>query len=120
MELEIKGKTYPLKVTFGALNKLNEIAKKAGNTNESIGLVQKYVELKETGDPEALRDLLLCLNSNLTPQLQKNTLEEYLADLEDPEALSKAVLDFLMTAGLSRMRLRAVLPSINAQLHPKK
>ncbi len=120
MELEIKGKTYPLKVTFGALNKLNELTKKSGNTNESIGLVQKYVELKEAGDPEALRDLILCLNSTLTPQLQKSVLEEYLSELDEPEILSKAVLDYLMTAGLSRMRLQAVLPSINAQLHPKK
>ena len=119
MELEIKGKSYPLKVTFGALNKLNELTKKAGNQNDGIGLVQKYVELKEAGDPEALRDLILCLNFSLTPQLQKSVLEEYLAELEDPEALSKEVLDFLMTTGLSRMRLQAVLPSVNAQIHKK-
>lgn len=120
MELEIKGKIYPLKVTFGALNKLNELTKKAGNPNDGIGLVQKYVELKEAGDPEALRDLILCLNFNLTPQLQKSVLEEHLSELEEPEILSKAVLDFLMTAGLSRMRLQAILPSVNAQIHNKK
>lgn len=115
MEIEIKGKSYPLKVTFGALNKMKDLTKNK-EQGVNIGLVQKYVELKETGDPEALRDLILCLNSGLSPQLPKAVLEEYLSELDEPETLSGEVLDFLMTSGLSRMRLKKVLPAVENQM----
>lgn len=109
MELEINGKTYPFKVTFKALNKLNELTKDNG---DNVGLAVRYVQLTETGDPTALRDLLVSLNSGLTPSLKVSELEDYLADCEDIEKLAESVADFLMSQGLSRMRLKKVLKKL--------
>ena len=110
MELEIKGKTYPLKASFRFLETIEKKSRiKKNDIDIDLGLVFCVTQMQD-GDMRCLRDILLALNAGQNPILKESALEAWLEDeCEDIDALVEEVLDFLSKANVCKKKLKAVL-----------
>lgn len=108
MQIIYDGNSYPLKASFGALKKMDELTE---TKDAGTGLATKFIEMASGGDPVALRDLVFSLNTNLSPSLTLGITEQFLESLS-PDELEKLIsdlTDFLLLSGLSAMRILKLL-----------
>lgn len=108
MEITINEKTYPLKASFAFLKKIepSDIRESSGEKIE-FGLPNALIQISEVGDVRYLVDLIVALNTGLTPRLERTVVEHYLEDeCEDVEKLIDEVFDFLSRANVCKMRLK--------------
>lgn len=113
MELEIKGKIYPLKATFRFLEAIEKKTKIHRNDIDvDLGLIFSVSQMQE-GDMRSLRDILIALNTGQSPRLQESLLESWLEEeCEDPDELINEVLDFLSKANVCKKKMKNLLQTM--------
>lgn len=110
LEIEIKNTSYTFKAGFAFLHKVNKevTAPVDGfDKKKEIGLPWLVANIID-GDIDFLVKCLLDMNMNQTPRLTKEDLEEWLEEVDDIDAVFKAVIDFLLSANVCKKALAQV------------
>lgn len=119
MELIIKDETYKFEATFGFYRELNAKFKRhvdGINQDEKLGAYVLLTQLVDR-DVEALADILMMMNKNLTPTIRRGDLEAYIAQEADIDTLFDEVIDFLSQANMTRNAMKRVKNPSNAQVN---
>lgn len=120
LDLEIKGKVYSFKFGIGFLRQANAKYKQT-NLQTMIPIesgLQVLVARIIDGHTDALVDVLLMANKGTGNTISKTTLEDYIDDEADVDALRDEVLDFLAGSAACRQITQAVLDAIRPTENP--
>ena len=106
MELEIGGEVYSFRAGFAFIREVDPMKKQKQNGMEQdVGLNVLIGGLYDGN----VDDLLTCLdimNKTEKPRAARGTLEAYIEDCEDIDALFEKVKDFLLNANCTRKKAK--------------
>lgn len=110
MTLKIGGEVYEFKAGHAFLRDISKrrIVKDKDITRE-LGLETTVAEMID-GDVETLETVLLTMNKGFEPRLTAKELESYIEDeCEDISGLFDQVLDFLLKANCTSLKIRKAI-----------
>lgn len=113
----MNGKVYPFKFGVGFLKRANARYKEiAGGSMTAVENGFIYLLARaEDGHVDAIAEMLLMANKGLKPQVTMQTIEDYIDDECDIDALWLEMLDFLKSSAACKKLTQETLNKI----HPK-